>query len=370
MGVDEGHLAAARLWAVTQEPYLATALFALSPISLPGLGTLATDRYWRLYVDPAIAAQWSVQELGSVLVHEAHHLLRAHLDRASALGVTPDSFRRFNVAADCEINDDLSELALPAGGVHPAMFGFPTGELAEAYFILLNSAGDLAGVDCGSGAHGVARPWDVAAADERGVGEAEADLIRQQTAVEIRASVQAGGHVPTGLERWARAYLNPVIDWRRELAALVRSGIDIVSGSVDYSYRRPSRRAGTPIGRAVILPALVQAVPRAAVVVDTSGSMSEQALKEPSPRSRASCSRTLAGHVSASSHATPPSTRPKGSSPPRKSRSPAGRHRHGSRHRCRARSSANPRARRRHHGRLHTVASKASARSDSCRLDR
>jgi predicted metal-dependent peptidase len=279
MGVEDEHLSAARLWAVTRAPYLATALFALSPIPLPGLGTLGTDRYWRLYIDPTVAAQWSVDELGSVLIHEVHHLLRAHPDRAKALGITVENFRRFNVAADCEINDDLSELALPAGGVDPAMFGFPSGELAETYFILLESVGEREGPECGSGAHGSTRPWELATADERSVGEVEADLIRQQTAVEIRASVQAGGQVPKGLERWAGAYLNPVVDWRRELAAQVRSGIDVIAGSVDYSYRRPSRRAGTPIGRAVILPALVQPVPRAAVVVDTSGSMSEPALE-------------------------------------------------------------------------------------------
>ena len=60
----------------------------------------------------------------------------------------------------------------------------------------------------------------------------------------------------------------------------MRSGIDTVSGAVDYSYRRPSRRLGSPIGRAVVFPALVQPVPRVAVVVDTSGSMSQEHLPD------------------------------------------------------------------------------------------
>jgi len=244
------------------------------------LGTVGTDRYWHLYIDPDVVATWSVEELGSVLIHETHHLLRDHADRANALGVTTDQQRRFNVAADCEINDDLRDLSLPVGGVSPEVFGFAPGELAETYFVLLESLQALGGPECGSGAHGVGQSWELGPSHGPVVGKVEADLIRQQTAIDIRSSLQAGGQVPAGLERWARAYLNPTVDWRRELGAQVRSGIDLIAGSVDYSYRRPSRRTGSPIGRAVILPALVQPVPRVAVVVDTSASMSELSLNQ------------------------------------------------------------------------------------------
>jgi len=95
---------------------------------------------------------------------------------------------------------------------------------------------------------------------------------------DISAAAQALGTVPGGLERWAKAFLRPKIDWRRELGTRIRSGIDVVSGAVDYSYRRPSRRVGSPIGRDVIFPALIQPIPRIAVVVDTSASMSETSL--------------------------------------------------------------------------------------------
>ena len=271
-------LAAARLWAVNRAPYLATALFALSPMMVKGLGTMATDRHWRLYVDPEVFERWSTEEAGSVLIHEAHHLLRSHAERATELGVQDHQALRFNVAADFEINDDLRDLPLPTERMDPADFSLPSGELAETYFALLETAGEIPIEDCGSGAHGVRQPWELPSDDPSGVDSLEGDLIRQQTARDVRAAAQRAGSVPSGLERWARALLQPVIDWRRELAVLVRSGIDTVSGAVDYSYRRPSRRVGSPIGRDVVLPALVQPVPRIAVVVDTSGSMSERAL--------------------------------------------------------------------------------------------
>jgi predicted metal-dependent peptidase len=49
-----------------------------------------------------------------------------------------------------------------------------------------------------------------------------------------------------------------------------------VAGRVDFSYRRPSRRSSAVPG--VVLPSLRQPVPQVAMVLDTSGSMSDQML--------------------------------------------------------------------------------------------
>ena len=48
---------------------------------------------------------------------------------------------------------------------------------------------------------------------------------------------------PQAGERWAEDMLDPKVDWRRVLAAEIRKGCSTVSGRVDYTYRRPSRRA-------------------------------------------------------------------------------------------------------------------------------
>ncbi|MGI8792201.1 MAG: DUF2201 family putative metallopeptidase, partial [Acidimicrobiales bacterium] len=48
--------AAGRLWAAHQFPYLASALFAMTAVSSPGIGTVAVDGSWRLYVDPEVLA--------------------------------------------------------------------------------------------------------------------------------------------------------------------------------------------------------------------------------------------------------------------------------------------------------------------------
>jgi predicted metal-dependent peptidase len=84
------------------------------------------------------------------------------------------------------------------------------------------------------------------------------------------------GRLSAGWRRWAEDLLEPKVDWRRVLAAEIRKGLSTVSGRVDYTYRRPSRRASASPD--VVLPALERPVPEVVVLCDTSGSMGEEEL--------------------------------------------------------------------------------------------
>lgn len=280
---DDEAIGGARLWAVTRQPYLSAVLFALTPVARPGLQTFGVDRHWRLYYDPSCLHSWTTEEAGSVMIHEAGHLLRDHAGRAETLGVNFGEQLRFNIAADLEINDDLADIVLPKGGVYPAGFGLPPNDLAETYHAALGAVSTRPGgwwCGGGSGVHGLAEDWEEPGrAGVPGVRRGEDELIRQQVAAEVRRLVNAGGHVPEGLARWAEAFLHPKIDWRRQLGGAVRGGLVTVSGAADYRYDRPSRRTGSPLGRQVVLPRLVQPLPRVAVVVDTSASMGSQLLE-------------------------------------------------------------------------------------------
>jgi predicted metal-dependent peptidase len=70
--------------------------------------------------------------------------------------------------------------------------------------------------------------------------------------------------------------LKPAVDWRRILRAEIRRAVASVAGSVDYTYRRPSRRAS--VSDDILLPALYRPQPEIAVVCDTSGSMHDELL--------------------------------------------------------------------------------------------
>jgi predicted metal-dependent peptidase len=124
-------LQAARHRLLHQRPYLASALYSLVPVERRGLGTLAVDRWWRLYFDPEAVATWDVKELAGVLYHEVTHLLRAHHERFEHADK-----ETANVAADIEINDDIraERVQLPEGALYPETFGFPEGLLAEEYY--------------------------------------------------------------------------------------------------------------------------------------------------------------------------------------------------------------------------------------------
>jgi len=285
-GID--HLAAARLWAATRFPYLATGVFGAEVIADRDSGTVSVDESWRMHADPEVTAGWTPAQLGSVLIHHVCHLLRTHGERAQGAGVRPDEAADWIRAADAEINDDLvpAGLDLPGHPVLPRDLRAEDGLLAEQYFDAIRrrpaSAPDGTGadnparsgswLDCGSGADGIPRPGQ----GNGGLSRWQADLLRRQVAQEVIAHGKQAGTVPAGLLRWAEEVLSPKVNWRAVLAAELRRAIAEVSGAVDYSYRRPSRRSA--VAGPVVLPALRRPVPEVAVVCDTSGSMTEDLL--------------------------------------------------------------------------------------------
>ncbi|HVL81325.1 MAG TPA: VWA-like domain-containing protein [Actinomycetota bacterium] len=277
--LDHHKLAASRLWAAHRFPYLATGLFACSIVGVPQLGGVAVDERWRLYIDPTLVDELPVEQIGSLLVHHVGHLLRDHSGRAASMGVDRSSADDWALAADAELNDDLkgADLQIPGEVVLPERFGAEEGRMAEEYFQLVrrkrDSGEDLSHCDCGSGADHQPREHELAA-DSSGIGANTGQLIRCQVASDcMRQEGLQPGTVPVGLLRWARELMRPQVDWRKVLATELRRGVASVSGCVDYSYARPSRRQS--VMSDVLLPSMRKPVPEVAVVVDTSGSMSE-----------------------------------------------------------------------------------------------
>jgi predicted metal-dependent peptidase len=243
-----------------------------------------------MHADPEVTAGWTPAQLGSVLIHHVCHLLRAHGERARGTGVRPDEAADWIRAGDAEINDDLvpAGLELPGRPVLPRDLRAEDGLLAEQYFDGMRRAARtpsragadnparsgqwLDWLDCGSGADGIPRPGQ----GQGGLPRWQAELLQRQVAQDVMAHGKQPGTVPAGLLRWAEEVLTPKVNWRALLAAELRRAVAEVSGAVDYSYRRPSRRSA--VAGQVVLPALRRPVPEVAVVCDTSGSMTEDLL--------------------------------------------------------------------------------------------
>jgi predicted metal-dependent peptidase len=283
MNLDRDKLFAARLLATRARPYLAAALFALNPVESTRVPTMAVDRHWRCYVSPYFVARTPVEELAGVWVHEVSHLLRDHPARgdryAKQNGTSgPGERLRMNIAADFEINDDVygDGLKKPADCVTPDLLGLPNEWLMEDYLrtIRLRSApDDMLWLDCGSGADGGVRPWDLGPAGAHGLAPHEADAVRFRVAEGINGH---RGSVPAGWQRWAEQAFHPPQPWRDLLIAAVRAAAAGAGAGQDYAYGRPARRAAAVPG--VVLPALRHRTPRVSVIIDTSGSVSDAEL--------------------------------------------------------------------------------------------
>ncbi|MGC4966627.1 DUF2201 family putative metallopeptidase [Streptomyces globisporus] len=281
--LDLDKLFAARLQAARARPYLATALFALHTVESREVPTMAVDRYWRCYVSPGFVARTPVEELAGVWVHEVSHLLRDHHGRSDRVaeqrGLTgPGDRLRMNIAADCEINDDVygDGLARPKGAVHPSTLHLQSGELMEDYlyqFRLGPRTQNLAWLDCGSGADGLERGWELGPDGAHGLSAHEQDAVRFRVAQGITGRP---GNASKGWKRWAEEAFHPPQPWRELLGAAVRSAASGPGAGEDYSYGRPSRRS-TGL-RGVVLPSLRRRPPRVSVVIDTSGSVSDAEL--------------------------------------------------------------------------------------------
>jgi predicted metal-dependent peptidase len=280
--LDTTRLAAARLLAAESQPFLAVALYAMTVVTDASRPTFAVDEKWRLYVNPRKVAEWPVTQTAGVLLHEVSHLVRDHAGRAGALNITGDEQGLlWNVAADAEINDDLlsAGIELPPDPVSPRSLGMADGKVAEFYYARLCDRAKVAPEmpDCGAGCHGLGAPdeGDQAGILPAGLSEVEVLLLRKRVAEAVtRFAVTQPGVLPGGWLRWAEVHTRPRLDWRKLLAAKVRSSTAAVSGAVDYSYARPSRRRMPR----VVLPAMRRPIPRVAVIIDTSASVSEHAL--------------------------------------------------------------------------------------------
>ncbi|MBE1536376.1 vWA domain-containing protein [Actinomadura algeriensis] len=281
--LDLEKLLAARLHAVEVRPYLASALFALHVVEDRSVPTMAVDPHWRCYVSPGFVARTPVEELAGVWVHEVSHLLRDHHGRGEQYAKEhgkngPGERLRRNIAADFEINDDIygDGLPRPAGAVLPSMLRLPDGMLMEEYLRTTSLSGltpDLAWLDCGSGADGQDRPWELGPDGAHGLSRQQRDAVRFRVAEGIKGRP---GDAPEGWRRWADEAFHPPQPWRQLLGAAVRSAAGAPGAGEDHSYRRPSRRAAAVPG--VLLPSLRRRPPRVCVVIDTSGSVSDAEL--------------------------------------------------------------------------------------------
>lgn len=283
---------AARILAQSRWPYISHLLFSLriGPPSPSNLETLAVDAGWRLYFNEDYVLKISVEELATDLQHESMHCIFNHHERFVALRDPEPDHQLFNIAGDCGINHIIDKCGFAfAEDFPPVRFkDFPkiNSDMSteRAYYTLKEKNVGGGASDCGSVAGGGPREYEVAPDDES-LPAATPELklsVKTQVAAEIAKSASRASQAPGGLVRWADDFLSPKINWRRQLAVRVRVATATKAGRRDYSMMRPSRREQglTNSDLKIRLPSMRQpGDPKVAVVVDTSGSISEEVMQ-------------------------------------------------------------------------------------------
>ena len=276
----------ARAYLARRFPFLASGLFALPVVEDPTIPTAGIDTRYRLLINTEWFETLTVEEAAGVLYHELLHILYDHFKRRGSRDLEV-----WNIASDLEINDSILQeegLDLPEGALIPGQGLFSwlePGHLAEEYYELLPKVKDQnrGGSGDGGGEQGQdpdpsKLPGTMVQGDGQGEGlsDSEVEVIRKRVAEAVsEAASRRPGSVPGNLERWARGLLQPRIPWEKVLASLFRGALLRARGRQDYRLDgRNRRQALSP----VVLPRLRAPEPRILVLIDTSGSVSDQEL--------------------------------------------------------------------------------------------
>ena len=237
-------------------------------------------KYGRTFLQTICPTQ---PEVNGLILHENLHIgLRHHLHGADMFREDGD---KANKAADYVVNDMITEISkkypelvqLPKGGLYDPQYHNMS--MREVYKLLKSKKG---------GGGGGGKPdKEGKKGSGSGGGEYEFDKhdfgkpMTQEEAKEmdgkidraIREGALLAGRLGIDLPRAISDLLNPVIDWKKELAEFVTSSC---KGKDEYTWRKFNRRL---ISNDIYLPTVEnETIGEVVVAIDTSGSIGQEQL--------------------------------------------------------------------------------------------
>lgn len=300
----ETKLAAARTRLILDKPFLGSLVMHL-PLKAADpkwCETTATDARF-FYYNPDYIARLTLDQTQFVLAHEAMHCALSHFNRRNHR-----QKHRWDVACDYAVNMILDDERMPppdaalmnatyrglsAEEIYPLLHEDPPEETLDQHLF----------DDSGSGQGGEGEPQDSddqpaesgegEAEEDGGEGEDQADAeqaeagkqdgpppppmdpdrLDEQWQGRLAAAAQAArqaGKLSASMLRLVDELLAPRLPWR---ALLARYMMNVARD--DYSFQRTSRREGD-----AMMPRLMSQGVRVAVVLDSSGSIGDEELRE------------------------------------------------------------------------------------------
>jgi predicted metal-dependent peptidase len=239
-------------------------------------------KYGRAFLQAICPTQ---PEVNGLILHENLHIgLRHHLHGADMFKEDGD---KANKAADYVVNDMITEISkkypelvqLPKGGLYDPQYHNMS--MREVYKLLKSKKGGGGGGgkpekegEQGSGSGGGEYEFDKHDFGKPMTQE-EAKEMDGKIDRAIREGALLAGRLGIDLPRSISDLLNPVIDWKKELADFVTSSC---KGKDEYTWRKFNRRV---ISNDIYLPTVEnETIGEVVVAIDTSGSIGQEQLNE------------------------------------------------------------------------------------------
>ena len=237
-------------------------------------------KYGRAFLQTICPTQ---AEVNGLILHENLHIgLRHHLHGADMFREDGD---KANKAADYVVNDMITEISkkypelvqLPRGGLYDPQYHNMS--MREIYKLLKSKKGGGGGGgkpdkegEKGSGSGGGEYEFDKHDFGKPMTQE-EAKEMDGKIDRAIREGALLAGRLGIDLPRSISDMLNPVIDWKKELAEFVTSSC---KGKDEYTWRKFNRRL---ISNDIYLPTVEnETIGEVVVAIDTSGSIGQEQL--------------------------------------------------------------------------------------------
>ena len=239
-------------------------------------------KYGRAFLQTICPTQ---AEVNGLILHENLHIgLRHHIHGADMFKEDGD---RANKAADYVVNDMIMEISKK----YPDLVQLPKGGLYDPQYhnMSMRDVYKLLPTKKGGGGGGGKPDKDGVQGSGSGDGEYEFDKhdfgkgLTQEEAKEmdgqidraIREGALLAGRLGIDLPRAITDMLNPVIDWKKELAEFVSASC---KGKDEYTWRKFNRRL---ISNDIYLPTVEnETIGEVVVAIDTSGSIGQEQLNE------------------------------------------------------------------------------------------
>lgn len=239
-------------------------------------------KYGRAFLQTICPTQ---AEVNGLILHENLHIgLRHHIHGADMFKEDGD---RANKAADYVVNDMIMEISkkypdlvqLPKGGLYDPQYHNMS--MRDVYKLLPTKKGGGGGggkpdEDGGQGSGSGDGEYEFDKHDfGKGLTQEEAKEMDGQIDRAIREGALLAGRLGIDLPRAITDMLNPVIDWKKELAEFVSASC---KGKDEYTWRKFNRRL---ISNDIYLPTVEnETIGEVVVAIDTSGSIGQEQLNE------------------------------------------------------------------------------------------